>query len=256
MAINATHAQFQSEYGVDSDGTALTENLVVTGTSVTKELVVAEDVTIAGNTVVFGDIQILGNLELGSLPLQLSSLQKLLISGTNIKTVNGASLLGAGNIEVAASSGSSGGGTGDVSLTGTQTLTNKTFGGGTKEIITVLAYSATGTVNYDVLTQQVLYWTSNASANWTLNIRGSTLTSLNSIMAVGEVMSVILMNTNGATPYYNNSLTIDGVAITPRWETGAVPTAGNASSIDVYSYTIIKTAVATYTILGAQTKFV
>ena len=63
------------------------------------------------------------------------------------------------------------------------------------------------------------------------------------------------MATQGTTPYYANSLLIDGVTVTPRWQDALSPTGGNASSIDIYNYTIIKTANGTYTVLGSQSRF-
>jgi hypothetical protein len=58
------------------------------------------------------------------------------------------------------------------------------------ETVTIAATAATGTVNFDVSTQSILYYTSNASANWTLNIRGSSSVTLNSIMATGQSVTV------------------------------------------------------------------
>jgi len=124
-----------------------------------------------------------------------------------------------------------------------------------KEVATVSATAATGTINYDITTQSVLYYTTNASANFTLNFRGSSGTSLNTLMATGESMTVVFMNTNGATAYYNNVVQIDGTTVTPKWQGGTAPSSGNASSIDTYTYTIIKTASATYTVLASQTQF-
>jgi hypothetical protein len=107
-----------------------------------------------------------------------------------------------------------------------------------------------------VTTQAVLYYTTNASANWTLNLRGSSGTSLNTLMAVGESVSVVFMVTQGGTAYYNNVIQIDGTTITPKYQNGTAWTAGNINSIDVYSYTIIKTAATpTYVVLASQTKF-
>lgn len=63
------------------------------------------------------------------------------------------------------------------------------------------------------------------------------------------------MATQGATPYYNNAVTVDGTSVTPKWQSIA-PSFGNASSIDVYTYAILKTASATFTIFASQTKFV
>jgi hypothetical protein len=123
------------------------------------------------------------------------------------------------------------------------------------ETATVSATAATGTINYDVTTQSVLYYTSNASANWTVNFRGSSGTSLNTVMATGESLSVTFLVTQGATAYYNSAVQIDGSSVTPKWQGGSAPTSGNASSIDVYTYVVIKTASATYTVLASQTKF-
>ena len=123
------------------------------------------------------------------------------------------------------------------------------------EKVTNSATAATGTINYDVLTQAVLNFTSNAAGNYTLNIRGDGSNSLNSIMDTGESITIAHLVPQGGSAYYNNAVTIDGVSITPEWQGGAAPTAGNASSIDVYTYTIIKTGDATFTALAAQTQF-
>ena len=123
------------------------------------------------------------------------------------------------------------------------------------EPTTVSATAATGTINYDVTTQSIIYYTSNASANWTVNFRGSSGTSLNTLMATNDTIAVTFMVTQGATAYYNNALTIDGTSVTPKWAGGSAPTSGNASSIDVYNYVITKTASATYTVLASQTQF-
>jgi hypothetical protein len=123
------------------------------------------------------------------------------------------------------------------------------------ETATVSATAATGTIAYDITTQSVLYYTTNASANWTVNFRGSVGTSLDTIMATGESISVSFLVTQGATAYYNSAVQVDGSSVTPKWQGGTAPTSGNASSIDSYTYVIIKTGTATFTVLAAQTKF-
>ena len=122
-----------------------------------------------------------------------------------------------------------------------------------EERTTVSATAATGTINYDAATQGVLYYTSNASANWTLNVRGTSSATLNSILAVGDAITVSFLVTNGATAYYQTAFNIDGTTsgVTLEYSGGTVPASGNASSVDVYTYTIIKTASATYTVFGA-----
>jgi len=123
------------------------------------------------------------------------------------------------------------------------------------ETAIISASAATGTIQYDVTTQSVLYYTSNASGNFTVNFRGSVGTSLNTIMSTGESLSVTFLVTNGATAYYNSAVTVDGSSVTPKWQGGTAPTSGNASSIDSYTYVIIKTGSAAFTVLAAQTKF-
>lgn len=120
-----------------------------------------------------------------------------------------------------------------------------------EERMTVSATAATGTINFDAATQGVLYYTTNASANWTLNVRGNSGTTLNSILATGDAITVSFLVTNGSTAYRHTALTIDGSAQTVLFSGGTAPAAGNASSVDAYSFTIIKTASATFTVLGA-----
>jgi hypothetical protein len=112
-----------------------------------------------------------------------------------------------------------------------------------------------GTFSYDVLTQAVVYTSGSNVGNWTLNVRGDGSNSLDSIMDVGESITIAHVSTNGGTPYYNSAFQIDGSSVTPEWQGGAAPSAGNASSLDTYSYTIIKTASATFTVLASQTQF-
>jgi len=147
------------------------------------------------------------------------------------------------------------------SFTGTQTFTGTSSAtaivlNDAAEVATVSATAATGTINYDITTQSVLYYTSNASANWTVNFRGSSGTSLNTLMSTGQSMTVAFLVTQGSTAYYNSAVQVDGTTsgVTTRWLGGA-PTAGNASGIDSYRYLIIKTGSATFTVLASNTQF-
>ena len=177
---------------------------------------------------------------------------------------------------VTAGTGISGGGTsGTVTvsidtavtadLTTSQTLTNKTLTSPTtntathnnslmkspEERCTISATAATGTVAFDTQTQGVLYYTTNASANFTLNF-----TNVNSNLTTGDSISCVFLNTNGTTAYYPTAFQVDSVAVTPKWSGGTAPVAGNASAIDSYSFIILKTANATFTVLaGGAVKF-
>lgn len=142
---------------------------------------------------------------------------------------------------------------------GTATLTTPTITRGlintTKEVVTVTGTAATGTINFDVLTQSILYYTANASGNWTINVRGDGSTSLDSIMSTGQSITVVFLATQGATAYYQTGFQIDGSAVTPKWQGGSAPTAGNTSGIDVYVIGIVKTGAATFTVFDSQTQF-
>jgi len=148
----------------------------------------------------------------------------------------------------------------DNTWTGTQTFTGSTskialIPTNIAELATISAISANGTINYDVTTQSVLYYTSNSANNWTVNFRGSSGTSLNTLMSNGQIITVAFLVTQGATAYYNNVVQIDSANVTPLWQGGTAPTAGNPSAIDIYTYTIVKTASSTFTLLAAQTQF-
>jgi len=142
-----------------------------------------------------------------------------------------------------------------VTLSGSETLSAKTL---TAPIInasrisspsSISSISATGagsTVQFDVATTNVLYYSIASTSNWTLNIRGTAAQTLNNFMTTNDTLTVVFLATNGVTPYYMNALTIDGNSVTPQWNSGTAPTAGNASGIDEYVFNITKTASNTY----------
>lgn len=174
-----------------------------------------------------------------------------LTAGTNISIANTA-----GNIVI-----SSGGTGGATTYTGLQTylgsvnnlaalLTNA------GEVVTILASVPSSPVAFNITNQSVGYVTTNATGNWTLAITASPTTTLNSIMSVGQSVTIAYLAQCGATAYYNNAVTIDGTSVTPVWQNGA-PTFGYASSLNVYTYTIIKTSTTpTWTVLASLTQFI
>mgnify|MGYP003332206387 FL=1 len=166
------------------------------------------------------------------------------------------------------------GGTGATSLSGAGIPTassavtwtaKQTFNGSTStlasvfinglETTTISATAATGTINYDVTTQSVLYYTTNASANWTMNFRGNGSNSLDSLMSTGQSITVVFLATQGSTAYYNSAVQVDGSSVTPKYQGGTAWSSGNASGVDAYSYTIVKTGSAAFTIFASQTQF-
>ena len=123
------------------------------------------------------------------------------------------------------------------------------------ETATVSATAAASTVNVDLSTSAVKYYTSNATGDWTFNFRGDGSTTLNSLLANGQSATVAFLVTNGSTAYKPTVFQVDGSAVTPKWQGGSAPASGNANSVDIYTFTIIKTASATYTVLASQVKF-
>ena len=200
----------------------------------------------------------------------------------------------------------------------TNMLTN-----GIREKVTLTASAATGTVNFDVLTQPILVYTLNSSAYWNLNFRASATIPLNNVLSVGQSLSATFIASEGAgtvytasisgttmtvtavstgtiavgqeltgvgvtagtmitalgtgaggtgtyilntsqtvasttitaTPFYLKTVQIDGTTVTPKWQNGVAPFYGNASSVDVYTFAIVKTASNVYTVLASQTRF-
>ena len=116
---------------------------------------------------------------------------------------------------------------------------------------------ATGTINFDAKTAGVYYYTQVATSNFTLNFRGDGTTTLASLLSVGQSITLAFLNTNDATnPYYPNVIKIDSTTLTPVWQGGVAPTAGNVSSIDAYTFNIVKlTATPTYKIFASVVKF-
>lgn len=124
-----------------------------------------------------------------------------------------------------------------------------------QEYVEIISVS-TIAVNADVSTNgTVIYMTVNMAGNTTVNVRGDASTTFDSLLAVNETVTVVFMFTNGATAYINNIFQIDTAPQTVKWNGGSAPTAGTANAIDVYSYTIIKTAANTYTVLGSFSSF-
>lgn len=120
---------------------------------------------------------------------------------------------------------------------------------------TVTATAPTSSINYDFKTQAVCFYTNSCTTNFTVNIRGNSTTTLNDTMTTGQVATMVLMVTNGSTPYYANVIQIDGTTVTPKTINGIAITSGNANSVDIYTLTIVKTASATFTTFASQSKY-
>ena len=159
------------------------------------------------------------------------------------------------NFNTPATLGNAAVGLGNTTTTvGNLTMTNTTMTE-IQETANVTATAANGIINLDVLSNVVMHLTANAAANWTINFRGNATTTFNAVMANNVSLSASLFANQGSTAYYNNNVTIDGTAVTPKYQGGTAWTAGNANSVDCYSYVIIKTGTNTYNVFASQTQF-
>jgi hypothetical protein len=150
-------------------------------------------------------------------------------------------------------SGSVTGGTiSGTTITASDTVT---LNAGAIEEVSLDVGGLAGAINLDAKTNSLFFYSGNATANWTINFRGDVSTTMNTYLAIGKSATVVLLANQGVTPFYPTAFTVDGVSVTPRWLGGAAPTSGNASGTDAYSFSIIKTAASTYTIIASQARY-
>ena len=162
---------------------------------------------------------------------------------------NAKAIFGAGNDLQIFSDGTSGQVTGSLTISGSVAVGSALDIEEVYEKVTTQV-STTGTITFDTTAQAIEFYTANQTANRTINF-----SNVNANLAIGQSVTSAVLLTNGSTPYYLNVYQVDGSAVTPKWQGGSAPSAGNASSIDSYSFTIIKTADATFTVLASQTQF-
>ena len=122
-----------------------------------------------------------------------------------------------------------------------------------REDVKITAGKLSDNQNIDLENGMVHYFTTQETTTSTPNIRFSSSETLNSKMSIGESISVTIITT-AAAGGYSAQLTIDGAAVTENWVGGSAPSDGGSSGVDIHAYTIIKTANATFTVIGNQSK--
>jgi hypothetical protein len=214
------------ETGTDGDGITVGGNLIVSGSSTANTLS-------ATNVTVSGTLGVTGNSTLGGT-----------LGVTGASTFTG-TLSALGNASVG----------GALTVSGVTVLSSRGNIKALFETVTTTGSAPATSSNFDVITQAVQFYTSNADANFTLNVRGDSSTSLDSIMSTGQSATIALLVTNGSTGYYPTTFQVDGSNVTPKWQGGTAPTAGNANSVDNYVLNIVKTGSSTFTVFASQSKF-
>ena len=145
-----------------------------------------------------------------------------------------------------------------TSVTGVGTVTSVTasgidLSGLLREGVKITAGKLSDNLNIDLENGMIHLFTTQETATSTPNIRFSSSVTLNDVMQIGESIAVTIITT-AAAGGYSAQLTIDGAAVTENWVGGSAPSDGGSSGVDIHAYTIIKTASATFTVIGNQSK--
>lgn len=113
----------------------------------------------------------------------------------------------------------------------------------------------TGTYNFNLLDGSIQYSTANATANLTLNFRGNSTTTANTVIGYGKSITSTYLLTNGSNAYGISNIQIDGSAQTISWASNAIPTF-YSNTTQSYTFTIIKTSnTPTFKVLGSTTRY-
>ena len=109
--------------------------------------------------------------------------------------------------------------------------------------------------NIDLELGMIHYRTANLGADIRPNIRYNGTRSLDNTMNTGEAITVTIIHAVNNSSHNVSGLEIDGSIVTVNWVgNGSAPSDGGSSGVDIYSFNIIKTAAATFTVIGNQTK--
>jgi len=117
-----------------------------------------------------------------------------------------------------------------------------------------------GDYNHDLITHGNVMWSDTAAAGaFTMNLRGSATVALNDMMSTGESLSFWFASAcHSTTSHYMTAFKVDGTTISGGniiWAGGSAPTTagGGSGTKDVYTFTVFKTANATFRAFAAQT---
>jgi hypothetical protein len=146
---------------------------------------------------------------------------------------------------------------GNITSSGNLTLAGTLTGGAIRymfENANIIAASPPVTTDINVISGAIQYWTGNVASNVVANIRGDANTPLNSLLGIGQSSTIAFMLPQ-STAYFVNFIKVDNANVTPVWQGGSTAAVGNANSIDLYTFTVIKTANATFRVFASQTRY-
>jgi hypothetical protein len=240
-----------------------TTYITVSGSSwnVAQPLNVQTNATVTGNLSVLGDASFSGNVRIEGTQF-ITNTEILVVEDKNIEIANVASptTTTANGAGLTIRTGLTASSNRDPSIQ--WELPNQSFlinqGIDIQQVTeraNVSANTLSGVSNFDVLEGAVKFYTNNPTGNWTINVRGSSSNSFDSMTATGDSVTVAYLANNGGTAYYQTAVQIDGFGRTVKYQGGSAPSSGNASSIDIYSITLLKTAANTWTVLASQTQY-
>ena len=113
-----------------------------------------------------------------------------------------------------------------------------------------------GAMNFDAATAGIAFYPAAATANFSVNFRGSAARTLANFLAVGDgfLETFTLIAQQGASVFTLTAISIDGVAQAPLWQTGVqpVPVSGTVS---IYTVAIRNNGGGNYTVLASMTRW-
>ena len=121
-----------------------------------------------------------------------------------------------------------------------------------QEKVKITAGKLSDNIHINLDNGMVHHFTTQETTTSTPNITNAA--GINTSMAVGDAISVTIITTAAAAGY-SAQLTIDGASVTEKWNGGSAPSAGGSSGNDYYTYNIIKTGDAAYTVLANVANF-
>jgi hypothetical protein len=238
-------------------------NVNATAFNVAQPLNVQTNATITGNLTVLTDATFSGNVRIEGTQF-ITNTEILVVEDKNIEIANVASptTTTANGAGLSIRTGNTAAGSRDPSIQ--WELPNQSFlinqGIDIQQVTeraNVSANTLNGVSNFDVLEGAVKFYTNAPTGNWTINIRGNSSNTFDSITATGDSVTVAYLANNGGTAYYQTAVQIDGFGrlANTKWQGGSAPSSGNANSIDIYSLTLLKTAANQWTVLASQTQY-